>query len=55
MTFLSVQFKIFKKSILIAKFTNPVPDTLWKGCYFLMNFLKSQNKFSKSQLHIYYI
>ena len=50
MAFLSIQCKIFKNSILIVKFTKPVSNTLWKGCYFLTNFLKSQNKFFKMSI-----
>ena len=46
--FFQCNAKFKKKSILIAKFTKPLPNALWKWCYFLINFLKSQ-------LHIYYI
>ena len=56
MAFLSIQCLIFRKSILIAEFTEPVPNTLWKGCYFLMNFLKRQNKFfENSNTYLLYL
>ena len=45
--FFQCNAKFKKKSILIAKFTKPLPNALWKWCYFLINFLKSQNKFSR--------
>ena len=41
---LSIQCKL-KKSILIAKSTKPMPNTLWKGCYFLLKFLKIKINF----------
>ena len=48
--------KFFKKGILIAKFTKPVPSTLRKGCYFLIKFLRSQNNFLKKSItHLLYL
>ena len=56
MAFLSMQSKFFLKSILISKFTKPVPSTLWKDCYFLIKFLKSQNNcFKKSITYLLYL
>ena len=49
-SFFQYNAKPLKKNILIAKFTKPVPNISWKGCYSLINFLKSRYKFFKKSI-----